>query len=48
MGEVKVAGGVAVFAGARNVERAKSDDTENGGFPDLGRKSRNKFEYVAV
>lgn len=47
MGEDKVTGGMAVLVGTRNVERAESDDTENGGFPDIGRKSCDSLEYVA-
>jgi hypothetical protein len=29
---------VAIFVGARNVECAQSNDTENGGFSDTGRR----------
>jgi hypothetical protein len=49
VGEDKVTSGVAVFVGARNVEYAESDDTEDGGFSDTGRReSCDSLEYVTV
>ena len=49
MGEVKVTGGVAVSVGTGNVECAKSDDTENGGFPNAGRRqSSNSLKHVTI